>query len=521
MIDAAERLHLGSDRGELVGVGDEDGLERDLLAGVEVFAAIDGAHAACTDAVQNAEGSESLRRRLQRVWHLGGNQEAYATLCRILRCPKVQREQSWPLHVEKPLRRFAALAALLVLFLPATANAQLRAATAELVGRVVDQTQGVLPGALIAIVNSETGERQAQTTGPEGSFAFPPLPVGTYRIEASLSGFTTQVLEAVVLQVGNTTTLTLTLTISPTTKGSPSRRNAARGRPAQGVNTSISAQQIASLPINGRTFISFSTLAPGVTTDVTPDQGSNASSGSDLCRPAGEIEQHHARRPRQQRSRRRQRPRDDQPGRRPRVPGPHQLVCRRIRQGVGRRRQYRDQERRQRRVRRRVSVPARSRAELARLLREVRRRRQRRRPAEGAIRSAAVRRNARRTDGEKPRVLLRLGRAAVGRRQPRGDDRRHHAGAEPDRAGRSRHAAPRSCAAPDSSSTPAWCRFASRTTQLFGRADLNITPGQRLTLRANTGDEINENIEPFGGITAQSRAGALDSRDWMVAAMHG
>ena len=50
---------------------------------------------------------------------------------------------------------------------------------------------------------------------------------------------------------------------------------------------------------------------------------------------------------------------------------------------------------------------------------------------------------------------------------------------------------------------------------------MNLTPAQRLTVRANTGDEINENIEPFGGITAKSRAGALDSRDWMIAGMHG
>ena len=56
---------------------------------------------------------------------------------------------------------------------------------------------------------------------------------------------------------------------------------------------------------------------------------------------------------------------------------------------------------------------------------------------------------------------------------------------------------------------------------MFGRADLNLSPAQRLTVRANTGDEINENIEPFGGITAKSRAGALDSRDWMIAGMHG
>ena len=163
---------------------------------------------------------------------------------------------------------------------PAPAAAQLRAATAELSGRVVDQTEGVLPGALVTIRNIHTGEEQAQTTAPDGRFAFPPLPVGTYRVEAGLAGFTTQVIETVDLQVGNSAALTITLAISPTSE----RVTVVGGTPPvdvrrKDVATTISAQQIETLPINGRTFISFATLAPGVTTDVTPDQGSNASSG--------------------------------------------------------------------------------------------------------------------------------------------------------------------------------------------------------------------------------------------------
>ena len=99
---------------------------------------------------------------------------------------------------------------------PAPASAQLRAATTELSGRVVDQTEGVLPGASVTILNVETGERQIQMTGSDGRFAFPPLPVGTYRIEASLSGFATRVVDRVALQVGNFTSLTLTLAVSAT-----------------------------------------------------------------------------------------------------------------------------------------------------------------------------------------------------------------------------------------------------------------------------------------------------------------
>ena len=41
----------------------------------------------------------------------------------------------------------------------------------------------------------------------------------------------------------------------------------------------MTQQQIDSLPINGRDFISFSVITPGVTRDNTPQQGASATSG--------------------------------------------------------------------------------------------------------------------------------------------------------------------------------------------------------------------------------------------------
>ena len=63
-----------------------------------------------------------------------------------------------------------------------------------------------------------------------------------------------------------------------------------------------------------RNFISFSVITPGVTTDRTPQQGASADLGTVVCRPARALQQHHGRRPRQQRPHRRRRARDLQPG---------------------------------------------------------------------------------------------------------------------------------------------------------------------------------------------------------------
>jgi hypothetical protein len=58
------------------------------------------------------------------------------------------------------------------------------------------------------------------------------------------------------------------------------------------------------------------------------------------------------------------------------------------------------------------------------------------------------------------------------------------------------------------------------STQLLAKVDHQLPRTQTLTVRYNLGDGLNENIEPFGGITARSRAAALDSRDHVLAAGH-
>ena len=56
--------------------------------------------------------------------------------------------------------------------------------------------------------------------------------------------------------------------------------------------------------------------------------------------------------------------------------------------------------------------------------------------------------------------------------------------------------------------------------QFLAKVDHQISQTQGLVLRFNYADTLNENIEPFGGIVAQSRAASLDAKDYMAAASH-
>lgn len=86
---------------------------------------------------------------------------------------------------------------------PALAAAQ--TVTGTLQGTVTDTSGGVLPGAGIAIQSRETGQQRNLTTNARGAYTATFLPIGKYRVEASLSGFGSVVRENVEVTLNNTT----------------------------------------------------------------------------------------------------------------------------------------------------------------------------------------------------------------------------------------------------------------------------------------------------------------------------
>ena len=72
------------------------------------------------------------------------------------------------------------------LFLPSDLFAQ---STAEVRGVVQDETGGIIPGATVTAINELTGLERSTTSDDGGRFIFPRLPVGSYRVEATLQGF--------------------------------------------------------------------------------------------------------------------------------------------------------------------------------------------------------------------------------------------------------------------------------------------------------------------------------------------
>jgi hypothetical protein len=158
--------------------------------------------------------------------------------------------------------------------------AQSRATSADLTGLVKDESSAVVPGARITATNLETNVERVVVTDVAGRFDIQAVPPGSYRVRVELSGFSTHVLEHVDLALGSAAALDVVLHVASVTEQvTVAAAPEVFDGPRSVIATVISQQQIATLPINGRNFISFSLLTPGVISDRMPLQGASATSG--------------------------------------------------------------------------------------------------------------------------------------------------------------------------------------------------------------------------------------------------
>ena len=82
------------------------------------------------------------------------------------------------------LRR-AVSTALLALAVSMSAAAQ--SVSGSVAGTIVDQTRQVVPGATVTLVNEQTGDSRATTSGDTGAFVFSAVQPGTYTVRVELS----------------------------------------------------------------------------------------------------------------------------------------------------------------------------------------------------------------------------------------------------------------------------------------------------------------------------------------------
>ena len=149
-----------------------------------------------------------------------------------------------------------------LVLLPALAMAQVD--TGAISGVVTDSTGGVVPGARITIVETETNVKSVLTTNGSGFFSEPSLHPGPYLVEVSKLGFQTQKRSGLVLRVQDRLEVNFTLAVGSTsTEVTVSTSAPLLESETSSIGHVVESRTINDLPLNGRTFIQLATLSAG------------------------------------------------------------------------------------------------------------------------------------------------------------------------------------------------------------------------------------------------------------------
>lgn len=126
-------------------------------------------------------------------------------------------------------------------------------AGSQVSGVVKDSTGGVLPGVEVTITKTDTGAVRTVFTGADGSYVFPSLPVGPYKLKVVLQGFNTYVQEHIILQVNSNPTIDVALAVGNVGEQvTVTARSATIETRSIAVGQVIDNQQVTEIPLNGR-----------------------------------------------------------------------------------------------------------------------------------------------------------------------------------------------------------------------------------------------------------------------------
>ncbi|HSE48278.1 MAG TPA: carboxypeptidase-like regulatory domain-containing protein, partial [Terriglobales bacterium] len=134
-------------------------------------------------------------------------------------------------------------------------------------GTVTDSTGAVVPDAQVTVTDESTGLSRTVQTDKDGVYTVTQLPLGTYKVTATKTGFKDYVKTGVVLHVADVQRTDVSLQ-----PGSASETITVEASQIQ-VQTEggdlsglVNGQQVRELPLNGRVFAQLTQLMPGVAT---------------------------------------------------------------------------------------------------------------------------------------------------------------------------------------------------------------------------------------------------------------
>lgn len=137
----------------------------------------------------------------------------------------------------------------------------------SVVGTVTDQTNAVVPNAVVKVNNTSTGLTRQTTADSAGNYSIPNLLEGDYDLSVSAAGFKPLIQKGVSVRINNVTHVDVGLEIGAITESVTVGTSAALLQTTKAdVNTNLESRAIENLPLSGyRNFQSLVNLVPGAT----------------------------------------------------------------------------------------------------------------------------------------------------------------------------------------------------------------------------------------------------------------
>src|SRR5580693_5698190 len=184
------------------------------------------------------------------------------------------RARFFPVSINLVSISLASISLVFVLLAAASLSAQTFRGT--ILGTVTDPSGAVVAGATVTVRNTGTGLQRTTETSADGSFALPELPIGTYNVTVTQSGFDTFLTTGVTVDVASERRVDAALKT-----GQIATKVEVSGDLLPKVETTsadlggtLTADTIESLPVNGRDYQKLIYLNPGVA--GSPDQISDS-----------------------------------------------------------------------------------------------------------------------------------------------------------------------------------------------------------------------------------------------------
>ncbi len=163
----------------------------------------------------------------------------------------------------------------------------------EIVGTVTDQTGAAVPGAKLVLTQTETGFVYNSVSNATGGYSFPGLNVGVYTLKASAKGFETYTASGLTLNVSQTLSIGVKLTVgAETTEISVTADSLQVQADSNTVSTLISGDQVTEIATENRNFAALAALGLGVSSNL-PDSNTPTSVAASFSISVNGLRQSH------------------------------------------------------------------------------------------------------------------------------------------------------------------------------------------------------------------------------------